>query len=218
MSRGSNLRIGVTGHRAVALAPLTLMRLQDAISSAFSALKQGAAEISKQARPNDNRHGLQVVSALAEGADRMVAAVGLAHGAALVAVLPFSRAAYLQDFPEERSRQDFMRLLAEAAEVIELDGRITSEESRNAAYSAVGEAVVARSDLIFALWDGRPPNGPGGTSEIVEYARRRGCPVLWFKLDHDGEAQPEPSLLLSQRTITSSAVEALITHLKKTRT
>jgi hypothetical protein len=218
MSRGPNLRIGVTGHRAVALAPLTLVRLQDAIGSAFSALKQGAAEIGKQAWPNDNRHGLQVVSALAEGADRMVAAVGLAHGAALVAVLPFSRAAYQQDFPGERSRQDFTKLLAEAAEVIELDGRITSDESRNAAYSAVGEAVVARSDLMFALWDGGPPNGPGGTSEIVDLARRRGCPVLWFKLDHDGEAQPEPSLLLTRRTITNSAVEALIAHLKTTRT
>ena len=148
----------------------------------------------------------------------MVAAAGLAHGAALVAVLPFSRAAYLQDFPEERSRQDFMRLLAKAAEVIELDGRITSDQGRNAAYLAVGEAVVARSDLIFALWDGRPPNGPGGTSEIVEHARRRGCPVLWFKLDHDGEAAAEPSLLLAQHAITSSAVDALIAHLKKTRT
>jgi hypothetical protein len=194
------------------------MRLRTAISSAFTTLEQGAAGLGTQVEPNDIRNGLQVVSALAEGADRMVAAVGLAHGAALVAVLPFSRAAYLQDFAGEQSRQDFIGLLAKAAEVVELDGRTTSDESRNAAYSAVGEAVVARSDLIFALWDGRPPNGPGGTSEIVDYARHRGCPVLWFKLDHEGETVAEPSLLLADHTITSSALDALIAHLKKTRT
>jgi hypothetical protein len=218
MSTAPTLRIGVTGHRDVALAPNVLMRLWDAMSSAFSALQQGSADTGRPPEPNDNRHDLQVVSALAEGADRMVAAVGLTQGAALVAVLPFSRAAYLQDFPEERSRQDFTRLLAKAAEVIELDGRVTSDESRNAAYSAVGKAVVARSDLIFALWDGCPPHGPGGTSEIVDHARRHGCPVLWFKLDHDGKAAVVPSLLLAQRTITSSAVDALIAHLKERRT
>jgi hypothetical protein len=218
MSTGPNLRIGVTGHRAVARAPVMLTRLQDAITGAFSALKKGAANISHQASASDTRHGLQVVSALAEGADRMVATAGLAQGAALVAVLPFSRTVYLQDFAQEQSKQDFMRLLAQAAEVIELDGRTTSGESRNAAYSAVGEAVVARSDLMFALWNGGPPNGPGGTGEIVDYARHHGCPVLWFKLSPDGEAAEEPILLLAEQTVTGSAVEALIAHLKKART
>jgi hypothetical protein len=96
----------------------------------------------------------------------MVATAGLAQGAALVAVLPFSRTVYLQDFAQEQSKQDFMRLLDEAAEVIELDGRTTSGESRNAAYSTVGEAVVARSDLIFALWDGGPPTVPEGRARL----------------------------------------------------
>jgi hypothetical protein len=193
-----------------------LTRLRGTLDSAFSALKQGAVDM--QSETDGGRRGLQVISALAEGADRMVADAGLAHGAALVAVLPFPRAVYLQDFPDERSKQDFMRLLAAAAEVVELDGVASSDEDRNAAYSAVGEAVVARSDLIFALWDGRPANGPGGTGEIVTYARRRGCPVLWFKLDHDGEAAAEPTLLLAQRTIVVAAVETLIAHLKEART
>jgi hypothetical protein len=214
MSSGVNLRIGVTGHRVVALAPLMLTRLQDTISAAFSALKQGVADTDDQ--PGSSR--LLVVSALAEGADRMVAVAGLAHGAALIAVLPFPRAAYLGDFATGESKREFLGLLDEAAEVIELDGSIANDARRNAAYSAVGEAVVARSDVIFALWDGRPPNGPGGTSEIVDYARRQGCPVLWFKSTQDGEAAPEPSLLLAQCTVTSSAVEALVAHLKTMRT
>jgi hypothetical protein len=199
------LRIGVTGHRAVALPPARLARLQEAINRAFSALKQTGDE---------SGENLQVISALAEGADRMVADAGLANGAALIAVLPFPRAIYSLDFAEEQSKQEFARFLANAAEVIELDGDTTSDDSRNAAYSAVGEAVVARSNLIFALWDGGPPNGPGGTSEIVDYARRHGCPVLWFKLDDEGKDVEEPSLLLGQRTIEGDAVEALIARLK----
>jgi hypothetical protein len=216
MSTAAVLRIGVTGHRDVTLAPAMLTRLRGALDSAFSALRQGA--VGRQSEADGGRQGLQVISALAEGADRMMADAGLAQGAALVAVLPFRRAVYLQDFTEQQSKQDFMRLLAAATEVVELDGLTSSNEDRNAAYSAVGEAVVARSDLIFALWDGRPANGPGGTGEVVAHARRQGCPVLWFKLDHDGEAAAEPTLLLTQRTITNAAVETLIAHLKEART
>jgi hypothetical protein len=138
MSTAPILRIGVTGHRDVTLPPALLMQLRGALGDAFSALKLAAADLQ-----SGTDGSLQVVSALAEGADRMVAEAGLAHGAALIAMLPFRRAVYLQDFAEERSKQDFMRLLAAAAEIVELDGLTTSIEDRNAAYSAVGEAVVA---------------------------------------------------------------------------
>jgi hypothetical protein len=129
MSTAPILRIGVTGHRDVTLPPALLMQLRGALGDAFSALKLAAADLQ-----SGTDGSLQVVSALAEGADRMVAEAGLAHGAALIAMLPFRRAVYLQDF---------MRLLAAAAEIVELDGLTTSIEDRNAAYSAVGEAVVA---------------------------------------------------------------------------
>jgi hypothetical protein len=42
--------------------------------------------------------------------------------------------------------------------------------------------------------------------------------VLWFKLSPNGEAAEEPILLLAEHTVTGSAVEALIAHLKKART
>jgi hypothetical protein len=207
MSMTPILRIGVTGHRDVALPQPMLTQLRAALDSAFAALSQGM---------DGHQGGLQVISALAEGADRMVADAGLAHGASLVAVLPFARAVYSQDFAGQPSKQEFQRLLAAAAEIVELDGSTASSEDRNAAYSAAGEAMVARSDVVFALWDGRPANGPGGTGEIVAFARQRGCPVLWFKLD-DGEAATEPTLLLTQRTVADSAVDALLTHLKEAR-
>jgi hypothetical protein len=211
MSIAPLLRIGVTGHRDLTLAPAMLTRLRGALDDAFSALTGMQGE-------TDGRPRLQVVSSLAEGADRMVADAGLAHGAALVAVLPFPRAVYLGDFAEQQSKQDFMRLLAAAAEVAELDGSTGSHEDRNAAYLAAGEAMVSRSDLVFALWDGRPANGPGGTGDIVAYARHHDCPVLWFKLDHEGEAAAEPVLLLMQRTIPQAAVETLIAQFREART
>lgn len=97
MSTAAVLRIGVTGHRDVTLPPAILTRLRGALDSAFSALKQGAVDM--QSGTDGGRQGLQVISALAEGADHMLADAGLAQGAALVAVLPFPRAVYLQDFP-----------------------------------------------------------------------------------------------------------------------
>jgi hypothetical protein len=36
---------------------------------------------------------------------------------------------------------------------------------------------VDRSDVLLAVWDGRPARGFGGTGDVVAYARRRGVPV-----------------------------------------
>jgi hypothetical protein len=36
---------------------------------------------------------------------------------------------------------------------------------------------VDRSDVLLAVWDGQPARGPGGTGDVVAYARARGTPV-----------------------------------------
>jgi hypothetical protein len=47
-------------------------------------------------------------------------------------------------------------------------------EAREDAYARAGHAIVDASDVLVALWDGKPARGRGGTAEIVQYA-----------LDHD---------------------------------
>jgi hypothetical protein len=126
---------------------------------------------------------LRVVSPLAEGADRLVAKAGLAHGAELVTPLPFPRALYMRDFETAASREEFDALLALATEVVELDGSRASDADRKAAYEKVGDRVVDESDLLIALWDGAEAAGRGGTANVVARARRNGLPVVWLPVN-----------------------------------
>ena len=42
-------------------------------------------------------------------------------------------------------------------------------------------AMLARADRLFAVWDGKPARGYGGTADVVAEARQRGVPVtvIW---------------------------------------
>jgi len=118
-----------------------------------------------------------VVSALAEGADRIVTHEVLAlEGAWLDAVLPLAPDDYERDFETPESRAEFRTLLARAAQV----SVVGDERSRDDAYEAAGREVVDRSDVLLALWDGEPARGKGGTADVVEYARSGGVPVIWI--------------------------------------
>ena len=159
------LRIGVTGHRELAdpdaLAP--------AIDEAIQALTERV--LGAQADPS-----LLIISALAEGADRLVARQVLARPAAeLEVVLPLPVHEYLRDFPAEASKDEFTELLGRAARV----WQAPPGGSREEAYERAGRHMVDRADMIIALWDGQPPRGRGGTASIVSYARDQGVPVAW---------------------------------------
>lgn len=177
MSDQRGAKIGVTGHRILAEVDRVVAgidRALDAVEAAFP-----------------GRHP-RVVSALAEGADRVVAQRVLARsGAALEAVLPLPREDYATDFETEASRQEFDALLERAEQVVELP----PAASRNEAYAAGGMYVLDRCDVLLAVWDGQGAQGGGGTGEIVGLARQRGLPLAWV---HAGNRRPgtlEPTSL-----------------------
>jgi hypothetical protein len=122
-----------------------------------------------------------ILSALAEGADRLVVKVALDGDldVELGAVLPLAVEDYLEDFKTDESRREFEQLLKRSAAQVKLQ-RPRSQESyqREAAYERAGRYIVDRSDVLIAVWDGRESQGHGGTAEIVDYARQRGVPVL----------------------------------------
>jgi hypothetical protein len=161
------LRIGVSGHRGPPKLPAeSETPLRATIDRIFAAA--AAAAPAKD---------IAVVSSLAEGADRIAAEAGLASGFALVVVLPFGRTEYARDFAAETSRAAYAGLLERAASVIELDGRAAD---RPHAYEAVGFAMLARIDLLIAIWDGDQAAGRGGTAEIVGGALAKALPVIWI--------------------------------------
>ena len=160
------LRIGVTGHRDLCADDAALT---DAVAEALARI-----DSRRRAGTTATPVGLAVVSALAEGADRLVARLAMLRGASLEVVLPMSPSDYVTDFKLVSSRDEFDALLAQATMVSELGW--TGE--RDEAYERAGRVIVDRSDVVLALWDGQAARGRGGTAEIVSYAQQQGVPVL----------------------------------------
>jgi len=174
------LRVGVTGHRpgpklhedARAAIAATLDRVFKTLSEGLAPAIDGArwAFSAREAE-------LAVVTALAEGADRIVAEAALRAGASLEVVLPARRAVYERDFETERSKAEFRALLARAGSVFELD-RPGGPLSQKRGYEAAGLIMLGHADILIAVWDEGEPAGIGGTANIVGQAVSEGAPVL----------------------------------------
>ena len=162
--------VGVTGHR-----PNRLAIGQDVISGrlevVLAALKQEGCPV-----PN------VALSALAEGADRLFAVAALSLGYRLEVVLPFKSPDYETTFGDQTTMPAYRDLLVQAASVTELTGELSDSK---AAYEVVGHEIVARSNVIVAVWDGKPAAGRGGTPDIIENAISSSKPVIWIDALHD---------------------------------
>ena len=158
------LTIGVTGHRD--LVPEEVPRIEARVRSLFEGLRAQFPD-----RP------LQVLSPLAEGADRLVARVALDLGVKLAVPLPLPSEIYQEDFATETSRQEFLDLLGRAAAVYELPAAPGSNPARwdkrnvhrNRQYAAAGIFLCAHSHLLLALWDGKPSTELGGTAQVIGF-------------------------------------------------
>ena len=162
MSR-TGLSIGVTGHRNFSSSDPRLSGI------VLGAMKSTIREF----QPKDAGPGT-VVSAFAEGADRLVARLGREHlRFNLLALLPMPVDSYMMDFGTDESKAEFNALLAIATSVIEApllsegDALKQYTEERNHQYAWVGAFIARRAHVLFALWDGEPARGTGGTAHVV---------------------------------------------------
>ena len=133
------------------------------------------AEIDRMIRAAVAENGSVIgVSCLADGADAVFAQAVLDAGGALVAVLPAAR--YRETLPEAYGPV-YDALLAQAGKVVQLE-HVTPDPH---AYMEAGKRMVDESDALLAVWDGLPGRGPGGTADVVAYARSKDVPVtvLW---------------------------------------
>jgi hypothetical protein len=177
------LRVGVTGHRDAALAAVDRAALEKVVAEVLAQLAQNANQVLQQqsAVYSGGAAQLQLISALAEGADRLVAQQALQAGWTLHALLPFSAESYLLDFETEASKQAFCELLDAAHAVTDL--AIDRTTAQLTGYEAVGKLLARNTDVLIALWDGEPARGPGGTASVVEMALQEGVPVVWVGLN-----------------------------------
>jgi hypothetical protein len=168
--------VGVSGHRhlpgadlkAIQAAAFSLFRALGDEATALHAADQTSADPLYALAPPR----LRCVCGLAEGADSLLAAAALDAGWQLGAILPFPAEDYAADFAGD-ALAGYRALLSQAATVCTLDG----DRDSPAAYADCGEMVAEQSDLLIAVWDGKPARGPGGTGDVVQHALARSLPV-----------------------------------------
>jgi hypothetical protein len=168
------LRIGITGHRDLSADH---PGLTTEIANAVEYISELLAVDPERIRSGEI--ALTAVSALAEGADRLVAAEILKRpGSQLEIVLPLPPEEYRRDFPASVAQfEEFMTRAGATIDTVQAAG------PRDQAYELAGRAVVDRSDVMIVIWDGETARGRGGTAEIYSYAQRWQKPVILISID-----------------------------------
>lgn len=115
-------------------------------------------------------------SSLAVGADQLFAEVVLQNNIDLIAIVPCDD--YIQTF--KYAQQKTYRTILELCSTVEV---LAYQRPSEQAFLRAGQVVADRSDILFAIWDGKPAKGPGGTAEIVEYALGKGKRIVHFDIN-----------------------------------
>jgi hypothetical protein len=150
---------GVSGHRDLVRTDLPELRKQ--LHTVFSHFRS--------AYPNAS---FELLSPLAEGADRVAAEVALASGIKLAVPMPMAQADYERDFTLAESLSEFRRLLATANSQWELSedqpnqASLSDSDRRTQRYAAVGDFIARASHVVILLWDGHDNEKVGGTAWV----------------------------------------------------
>jgi hypothetical protein len=152
------MRIAITGHRGL---PPATERLVD---------RDIRGHLASVAAEGD----LVGLSNLADGADQIFARAVLDAGGRLEVIVP---AAEYRDGLPEAAHAGYDALISAASQV----DRLGDVESTEQAHMAASQAMLARADRLYAVWDGKPARGYGGTADVIAVAEKRGIPVtvIW---------------------------------------
>lgn len=193
--------LGVVGHRNIDTKNKRLA----------AALREQCADL----RGRYKHSPFVILSALAVGADRLMAKIALEElSADLVAVLPMPEEEYERDFETEESKEEF-RALLKRAPFVKIAPAASGQtkwpaegEPRNEQYAHAGAIIVDHAQVLFALWDGKPVRGTGGTADQVAWFER-GDSLNDYSLHADAVSplDPlEPGLLIHVDPATARAV------------
>ncbi|OQZ00603.1 MAG: hypothetical protein B6D35_06045 [Candidatus Brocadia sp. UTAMX2] len=161
------LKIGVTGHRLLNNTAVLTKQIQNTLHRIRQHFQQKLGEMI----------AFEIVSSLAEGADRLVVHETLKElNASLIVPLPFPKEDYMSDFVSSESRKEFEGLLKRAKKV----ETIPPARTRNEGYERAGQYVINQSDVLIALWDGEYSGRQGGTSDMVKLAKVHHIPLFWI--------------------------------------
>jgi hypothetical protein len=146
---------GVSGHR-------------DLVPADLPELRQQLREIFRRSISSQPKATFQLLTPLAEGADRIAAEEALSLGIKLVVPMPMMQAEYERDFTSANSLGAFRQLLQSAdVQFVMNDAPSTWEgDERTQRYAAVGDYIARNSNLLILLWDGKENQKIGGTAWV----------------------------------------------------
>ena len=156
----ATIRVGAIGHRNIEGAARE--KIVRTVEEVLNLIRHAAEdELRKPLTRWQFADGLDlvVVSPLAEGADRLIAQVGLAQDYRLGVILPFAAVDYEATFDlgnHVEAIADFRALLAKAAQpkgygILVLDGDAKPGTRRDAAFLNCAKSVSRWSDILIAI-------------------------------------------------------------------
>lgn len=147
------MTIAVTGHRDIVIDE----RLINQIDAFFVKMLESYDTIT-------------LLSALADGADQLVAMRALKHkNISLEVPLPMPQEVYEKTLA---NKSNFLKLLHEATRSYVLPKVHTHP------YENLGHYLVHNSDVLLALWDGTYNAEQGGTGDVVKYAKSQNTTIV----------------------------------------
>lgn len=158
------IRLGIIGHKD--LDKRFIKKYKEQVFKKLIELKQKYKEVI-------------LLSALADGADRLAVNEAIKLDIKFIAVLPMDKALYKDDF-DATSKIDFEILLKRANDIILLTHK--KPFSKDLQYELAGHYISDQCDILFALWDGKYNGLQGGTSEIVKYHLNQNKPLWHLKV------------------------------------
>ncbi len=144
--------IGVTGHRRI--APEAEQPVRDAVRVLLRCWRRHFGP------------ALHVLTALADGADQLVADIARDTGVPVIAVAPFDYRAYRETIADRNKLREHwdgavLKLTLPPAHPDLLD------DDHAPQYEQLGVLLIRRSHLLLGLWDDVPDPARGGTFDII---------------------------------------------------
>ncbi len=159
---GVPLILSVTGHTDI--PDEAISRIRVSLDSLLSKLRLYVGDTE-----------IILLTALAEGADRIVADWAISNGIKIVPILPMPKDVYKSTFSAsgyasvEESKSDFERILNSKG-VLKPYVLDSDRVNISRTYRDLSAYLVANSHLLIAVWDGRTYNARGGAYDTVRMA------------------------------------------------
>jgi len=166
---GIPIIFGVTGHRDI--LEKDILKLEKIVEKIFNDFQKDYIHTE-----------IIVISALAEGADMLVARVAKRLNLKLHILLPYEEELYLKTFVKE-NQEEFhtLKKYASRVETNRCDFALHGDEC----YELLGKRITKDVNILIALWDGVLNQKQGGTSEVIQYQRRESNNNRYDLIDGD---------------------------------